>query len=440
MRKARIGSLFAAFALAAMPAFGCVGDVDNVPVDEVATDPELFSQLHEPEADTEADSEADPGLFPTSEAALVAPAQFKHPGVLVNRAQLDFVRGKVHDGAQPWKGVYDKMLASEYGKLNWQPKARETVNCGSRSNPNEGCSDERRDAVAAYTHALLWYMGGDRRHADKAIAILDAWARTIKRHTGHNAPLQTGWSACMFPAAAEIIRYSYDGWSQQSVQRVIDVFKNVYLPTVQNGNAGANGNWELIMTEATINLAVFLDDRNAFDKAVSLWRRRVPAYIYMTSDGEYPKAATSKHNTRAKIIKYWQGQSTFVNGLAQETCRDFGHTQWGISAAIGAAETAYQQGIDLYGEQSARLRAGLEFHSEYIMGKPAPSWLCNGEISLSSIPTGEIAFNHFKNRKGDSMRFTEQYLKDKVRPKPDLTNYFIAWEQLTHFGTGNTGL
>ena len=32
-----------------------------------------------------------------------APAAFVHPGVLVSRAQLDFVRSKVNAGAQPWK-------------------------------------------------------------------------------------------------------------------------------------------------------------------------------------------------------------------------------------------------------------------------------------------------------------------------------------------------
>jgi hypothetical protein len=433
------GHVAAALACAVFMTTACTGTAElEPPADQVANDPEQFALDTEPPGSLDDTVALDDAIG--SEMALVAPAQFKHPGVLANRAQLDFVRAKVQAGAQPWKGTYDKMLASEYGKLSWQPHARATVNCGPRSNPNEGCSDERRDAVAAYTHALIWYMGGDHAHADKAIAILDAWARTIHAHTGHNAPLQTGWAGCLFPAAAELIRYSYDGWSQAGIQRVSNVFKNVYLPVVQKGNAGANGNWELIMTEATINLAVFLDDKVAFDKAVALWRRRVPAYIYMSSDGPYPKAATSTHNTKAKIIKYWQGQTRFVDGLAQETCRDFGHTQWGVAAAIGAAETARQQGIDLYSEQSARLRAGLEFHAEYIMGKAAPSWLCGGDISLSSLPTWEIAYNHFKNRKHQSLTFTDKYLKQKVRPRSDLTNYFIAWETLTHFGVGSTGL
>jgi hypothetical protein len=44
----------------------------------------------------------------------------------------------------------------------------------SCSNPNYGCTDERQDAVAAYTDALVWYIAPDARYAQKAIEIMDA--------------------------------------------------------------------------------------------------------------------------------------------------------------------------------------------------------------------------------------------------------------------------
>ncbi|GGW69212.1 hypothetical protein GCM10010503_53040 [Streptomyces lucensis JCM 4490] len=47
-------------------------------------------------------------------AARFAPAAFAHPGVTVSQGQLDFARGKVLAGAQPWKGAFDQMLASRY--------------------------------------------------------------------------------------------------------------------------------------------------------------------------------------------------------------------------------------------------------------------------------------------------------------------------------------
>ena len=64
------------------------------------------------------------------------------------------------------------------------------------------------------------------------------------------------------------------------------------------------------------------------------------------------------------------------------------------AAMVNAAETARQQGVDLYGEASARLRAGLEFHADYLLGKMPPAWLCGGKLDLRILPMWEIAFNH----------------------------------------------
>jgi hypothetical protein len=91
---------------------------------------------------------------PRDRAASVA--AFTHPGVLVDKAQLDFVRQQVQAGAQPQKAAYDAMKASGSASLSYSPKPRAVVECGSSSNPNYGCSDERNDAIAAYTQALLW--------------------------------------------------------------------------------------------------------------------------------------------------------------------------------------------------------------------------------------------------------------------------------------------
>ena len=35
--------------------------------------------------------------------------------------------------------------------------------------PNNGCTDEREDAIAAYTDALAWYITGNAAYAQKSI-------------------------------------------------------------------------------------------------------------------------------------------------------------------------------------------------------------------------------------------------------------------------------
>jgi hypothetical protein len=355
-----------------------------------------------------------------------APATFAHPGVLVSQAQLDFVRGKVQANAQPWKSAYDAMMGSRYASLSRTPKPRATVECGSYSNPNNGCTDEREDAIAAYTLSLAWFITRDSRYATKAIAIMDAWSATIKDHTNSNAPLQTGWAGSSWPRAAEIIRYTYGTWPNQA--RFATMLRTVYLPKVINGST-SNGNWELSMLEAAIGISVFLEDRTSWDKVITKFRARVPAYLYITADGAYPKGIGSI-DTKSEIIGYWQGQSTFVDGVAQETCRDFTHTGYGISAISHIAETTRIQGQDLYPEIADRLRHALGLHAKYQLGEAVPSWLCGGKLTLGLGPVTEVGYNALHNRLGIAMANTQRYT-EQSRPQGS-NNLFVAWETLTH--------
>jgi Alginate lyase len=356
-----------------------------------------------------------------------APTAFKHPGVLVTRSQLDVVRQKVTAGAQPWKSAYDKMRTSPYASLTRPAKPRADVDCGSRSVPNLGCSEERDDALAAYTDALMWYISRDGRYADKAIELMDAWSGTIKRHTNSNAPLQTCWSGASWSRAAELIRYTYPaGWPKSG--RFASMLRTVYLPIVIKGS-GANGNWESIMTDAAIGIAVFLDDKASYDRAVALWRGRVPAYIYLKSDGATPKSPPAHPKSGSALVEYWYGQKTYVDGLAQETCRDFGHTGWGLEGAAQVAETARIQGLDLYGEMRDRMTRALEFHAGYDLGAPVPAWLCGGKINRGLGPVLEVAYNHYHNRLGLALPKTQQLI-ERHRPMGD-DGHFVAWETLT---------
>ncbi|MFI1440634.1 alginate lyase family protein [Streptomyces fructofermentans] len=368
--------------------------------------------------------------WPAADRAEAAPAAFAHPGVTVSRGQLDFARQQVNAGAQPWKGAYDQMMAGKYASLSRTPKPRTVVECGSYSNPNNGCTDEREDAIAAYTQALAWYVTRDARHARKAIELMDAWSATIQDHTNSNAPLQTGWAGSSWPKAAEIIKYTYDGgWANSG--RFATMLRTVYLPEVINGS-NSNGNWELSMMEAAVGISVFLEDKTSYDRAMARFRTRTAAYVYLSSDGALPKTVPSQNlDTTQKIVNYWQGQSTFVNGLTQETCRDFTHTGYGISAISHIAETSRIQGQDLYGtDVGERLRHALGFQAKYQLGEAAPGWLCGGSLHLGLGPVTEVGHNALHNRLGHAMTNTER-LTAQNRPAAS-NNLFVAWETLTH--------
>ncbi|MFF5290491.1 alginate lyase family protein [Paractinoplanes globisporus] len=348
--------------------------------------------------------------------------------MLVSRAQLDFVKGKVNGGAQPWLAAYNQMMASSYASLARTPKPRATVECGSYSNPNYGCTDEREDAIAAYTDALAWYITGNSAYAQKSIALMDAWSATIKSHTNSNAPLQTGWAGSVWPRAAEIIKYTYSSWPNQA--RFATMLRTVYLPVVIVGSS-SNGNWELSMMEAAVGISVFLDDKASYDRAITRFKARAAAYIYITADGAQPKyPPVGSVDTPSELISYWQGQSTFVDGLSQETCRDFTHTGYGISAISHVAETTRIQGEDLWPSLQERMRQALGFHTKFENGTAVPSNICGGAVTKGLGPITEVAFNALHNRLGIAMTNSQQYTESH-RPQ-GTNNLFVAWETLTH--------
>ena len=147
-------------------------------------------------------------------AVAAAPTSFVHPGVNLSTAQLDFVRAKVQANAAAVEGRVRPDDGQRLRLAVAHAQAARGVECGPVSNPNNGCTDERQDAIAAYTDALAWYINRDDRYAQKAIQIMDAWSAVLQDHTNDNAPLQTAWAGASWPKAAEIIKHVYTDWAE----------------------------------------------------------------------------------------------------------------------------------------------------------------------------------------------------------------------------------
>ena len=359
-------------------------------------------------------------------------AAFHHPGVLLNRAQLDLIKQRVAAGTEPQKTAFATMLATPLADLNYTPSPRATVECGSYSKPDFGCKDERRDSAAAYSQAIAWYVTGNVKYARNAIRIMNAWANTLTGgHTNNNGPVQAAWSASVWPRAAEIIRYTFDGWAPEQIARFEKMLVTQYVPSLIHGS-DENGNKELAMSEALMNIGVFNNDRTLFDAGVKMWRGRTPAYIYLKSDGAEPVLPP---NGKPAIWGNKGKKTPFVDGLLQESMRDAHHANMGFSSIVNAAETARQQGLDLYREQAKRITAAMEYQAQFLPpnNTPPPP---NLEFSLQ--PTWEIAYNHFHHRLGLDLPLMAKVIPGN-RPTGADNNHMV-WETLTHGDIGAVGL
>jgi hypothetical protein len=203
------------------------------------------------------------------------------------------------------------------------------------------------------------------------------------------------------------------------------------------------------MMESAQGIAIFINNATAYDIAMSKYLLRVPAYVYLTSDGPLPYTAPIDNITsKDKLINRWFNQSTFVDGISQETCRDLKHVGYGLSSISHVAETSRIQGCDLYtlpiqNDQGMtvdvpnRLRNALEFHAQFDLGAPQPDWLCLNTVSnnQTAIVTGlgpvtEVGLNALTNRLQYDMPNTLQLT---LSERPEGTNFlFQGWETLTN--------
>ncbi|EFZ04393.1 proteinrelated to secreted protein- sviceus [Metarhizium robertsii ARSEF 23] len=357
-------------------------------------------------------------------------AEFVHPGIFVDSSQLQRMASKVASKTQTWTAAYDAMMKHPYAAIE-TPTPYENVECGPYSDPDIGCADERKNALAAYLNALAWATTKDQSKATRAISIMNAWAKKIKRHTNKNAPLQAAWAATVWARAGEIIRYTDAAWSSEDITSFEGMLRNVYLPIVKNGSKNPN-NWDLVLMEASISIAVFLNDRATYDASLARFINSTSYYIYLKSDGPEPRGPY-KMPRKTLLEHWWEGQKEFnEDGMAMEVCRDLTHTAYGLASISHVAETARIQGRDLYSEDTGtRLRAGLEFQTKYDKkggAQEVPSWLCKGNLKLHLEDVTEPGYSILGAK--DDMPYTKKYTA-AARPAGANT-LFVGWETLTH--------
>ncbi|MCE0497559.1 MAG: hypothetical protein LV481_06405 [Methylacidiphilales bacterium] len=384
------------------------------------------------------------------------PATFKHPGLLNNMEELQFIKQKIQAGEEPWKSAFDQMKETKYASLNYKPHPHENVSMGilGKGGGPGGVYDEDDDVIAAYTQALMWIFTDNEQYAKNAVEIFNAWT-ILQGSGGAGWYLQPSWAGSLWPEAAELIRATYPKWSADDIAKFSAMLDRAILPVLHNQMA--YGNRELSVCNALVAIGVFNNDRAAFTEGITHWVSYVPCWIYLTSDGPTPRKAdywltSPSDDDLAKIdaglfpdVKQswiYSDQTTFtydikrklgndngmarkptldlwneappeayVDGLCAETYRDLGHCDLGFSQMINVAEIAWHQGIDLYGLEAKRITAFMEFENFLRIGVPIPAQYYSVNPSGIGPSTFEIAYNHYHNRMGVDLPKTEALIQ-----------------------------
>ncbi|MBD3384635.1 DNRLRE domain-containing protein [candidate division KSB1 bacterium] len=305
-----------------------------------------------------------------------APAAFNHPGILITQDQIDFVRAKIQFGKPPWKEAFQKAQQHEYAQGRYRPSPVDTLTrTGFYSKSiSRGYRELSADARAVFINAQLWALTDNLDYAQNAINIINAWSAGNKAITGGNDKLTGGTACIQFCNAAELLKHSDSGWSLKDQQLFETWLRKIFWPLLRDFIPAYNGNWDAVIGQGLVSMGIYLDDSFIFDHAVN---------YYLNGIGN------------GKMSYYVRRDST-----TQETLRDQGHEQMGIGALAGIAEIAWNQGIDLYSTKNNRLLRGVEGTAKRVL-----------ETEHRRLPIWESMYNHYHNREGYEMHYTEKILQ-----------------------------
>jgi len=333
---------------------------------------------------------------------VAVPAAFRHPGILHTQADLDRMKQMVRRDIEPWTSGFDVLKAHRQSQADWRLRGPfEKVSRGTGEHLHN--TELAEDGNAAYQNALMWAITGDAAHARKVVEILNAWSGSLKQITGHDKELAASLYGFKYVNAAEIIRYSYDGWAPAQVERFGAVLREVFYPVIKDFAPFANGNWGTGCIKTMMAIGVFLDDKAIFDRAV-----------------DYFHNGSGNGSLTHYVIN--------EEGQCQESGRDQQHAQLGLAHLAEACQIGWNQGLDMYGAADNRLLRGFEYTAKYNLGHDVPFVPyrdTTGKYYAQVIstqgrgrlrPIYEMVWNHYEKRKAVPAPYTKQ-AAEKIRPE-----------------------
>lgn len=227
----------------------------------------------------------------------------------------------------------------------------------------------------------------------KALEIINAYAGTLQRFEGHDAPLCSIQAYWLVRAMILMKDAQTPAWK--------DMIRRAMLPVMEKFEADspyANGNWGAIVNRLRMACGIFLGDSVLYHHAVDY-------FFHANDNGALPKYVGA-------------------TGQCQETGRDQGHAQLGLGALCETCEMAWSQGDDLWGALDNRLMKGIEYTAKYNLGYEVPfetwtdctglynDWTEPGEMGRGRIRCiYELPYNHYVKRRGLKMPYTKKVLE-----------------------------
>ncbi|RAL08829.1 putative GPI anchored protein [Aspergillus homomorphus CBS 101889] len=336
-------------------------------------------------------------------------SSFIHPGLLHTSSDFSRIIDKVSSKAEPWLTGWYKLTNSSYINLDYTPSPKTIVYRGSDGTHSQNYPSLYRDIAAGYTMAIYWKVTGNTSYADKVVTILDDWASTLTGITGStDADLAAGIYGYEFANVAELMR-DYSGWPAANLTRFTDMMVDVFYPInhdflVRHNDAAVDhywANWDLCNIASVLSIGVLSDNATMYDEGITYFKSGA-------GNGQIEKTIWKLYDVDGETL-----------GQGQEAGRDQGHSMLDFALLGAIAQTAYNQGDDLFGYLDNRILAGAEYVAKYNLGYDVPyTNYTNSDVTQTVIsdnsrgdirPIWELLYNHYGLLKGLNVTYTKEY-------------------------------
>lgn len=286
------------------------------------------------------------------------------------------------------------------------------------------------DLISKYT--LLFETTSEESYAQNALSLIRGWTDTVQRFSfDHSQSVQfsalvLGWCIPAFANAVDLLKYTYRKWTDEDTIAV-EAFALKILPHLRGDvrtdpdspytgyirdykvtqYQGWLNNWHTTIAQAWAALAVVLDDPFELKGAILASTR----WIEGRTDPKDPRKSDAYLVWDPAILLELSDR-----GIVQEFSRDSWHAGAGITGLFYTAETAWQQGFNLYGYMDSLLYDTFEMACRFANFRPNVfSFVDYGERPPDPTKTRmyndkrenafymmvgsmEVPYNHYANR------------------------------------------
>lgn len=315
--------------------------------------------------------------------------QFIHPGLLHTSTDFSRITTKVAANASPWIDGWYKLTSNSHSSSTYTPRPVSSVCRGLRAGCQQNYGQLYNDIAAAYALAIRWKVTGIEAYGTAAVNVLNAWGKTMTAIIGNSDRfLAAGLYGYQLANAAEIMR-GHGKYDQKAMQTLL---RNVFYPMnhdflVRHNDAAIDhywANWDLCNIASMMSIGIFTDNTTMYNEALT-----------------YFKTGGGNGAINKAIWKVYDDGTAQV----QESGRDQGHNTLVIGLLGVIAQTAYNQGTNLFSYEDNLILKGSEYVAKYNLGYDVQyTTYTNHDVRQTVIssnargllrPIWELLYNHY---------------------------------------------